>query len=112
MRSGLQQLGIVMATTVAIAGATIALPNSADARGGGWHHGGWGWGGFGFGLAATPYPYYDYGYYDEPYAYYGGPYVTYGYRPYYGHRRYYRDDPPGWRYQKRGIREENQNGGW
>jgi hypothetical protein len=89
MRNKLQRFGLAAALMVSIAGATVALPETASARwGGGWHGGGghwrgggWGWGGVGLGLATglalgAGYPYYGYGY--GPYAYdygYGGCYI-------------------------------------
>jgi hypothetical protein len=103
MRASLQKLGIITATALVVAGTSITLPTSADARwgggwhGGGWHggHGGWGWGGFGVGLgtgllvgAATA-PYYG-GYYGYS-GYYGGPY-DYGYSPEYAYDYGYSPD--------------------
>jgi hypothetical protein len=103
MRASLQKLGIITATALVVAGTSITLPTSANARwgggwhGGGWHggHGGWGWGGFGVGLgtgllvgAATA-PYYG-GYYGYS-GYYGGPY-DYGYSPEYAYDYGYSPD--------------------
>jgi hypothetical protein len=108
MRANLKKLGMLTATVLVLAGTTVALPTSADARwgggwhGGGWHggHGGWGWGGFGVGLgtgllvgAATAAPYYG-GYYGYD-GYNGGAYdypdyaYDYGYAPNYA----YYDEP-------------------
>lgn len=102
MRASLQKLGIITATAIVVAGTSITLPTSAEARwgggwhGGGWHggHSGWGWGGFGVGLgtgllvgAATA-PYYG-GYYG--YGSYGGPY-DYGYYPDYAYDYEYAPD--------------------
>lgn len=86
MRAALRKTVIATAATLAIVGATVAVPGTADARwgghggwhGGGWRGGGWGWGGVGLGLgtglalglAAGP----AWGY---------GPYYG-GYGPYYG----------------------------
>jgi hypothetical protein len=77
MRTLLQRLAIAATAAVVVAGATTALPGSAEARWhGGWHHhGGWGWGGFGWGFApgfaiGFGAPYYG-GYYGGPYAYGG-----------------------------------------
>lgn len=106
MRNKLRSIGLVAAMMIAVAGATVMIPGTADARwGGGWHGGGWhggwrgggwgwGWGGFGVGLgtglllgAATA-PYYG-GYYGYgPYAYdygYGPYYAAYGGGPYAGY---------------------------
>jgi hypothetical protein len=91
----LRKFGIITATVLAVAGTSVALSSSADARWGGWHgggwhggHSGWGWGGFGVGLgtgllvgAATS-PYYG-GYYGYS-GYDGGPY-DYGYYPDYAY---------------------------
>lgn len=64
MRAALRKTVITAVAMLAIVGATVALPGTADARwgghGGGWHGGGWhgghwrgggwGWGGVGLGL--------------------------------------------------------------
>src|SRR5262245_62906837 len=58
MRMALRKTVITAAAMLAIVGATVALPGTADARwgghggwhGGGWRGGGWGWGGVGLGL--------------------------------------------------------------
>jgi hypothetical protein len=88
MRAALRKTVIIATAMLAIVGATVALPGTADARWGGhggwhggghWRGGGWGWGGVGLGLgtglalglAAGP----AWG------GYYGGPY---GYGPSYG----------------------------
>jgi len=106
----LRKLGVITATVLVVAGTSVTLPTSADARwgggwhGGGWHggHGGWGWGGLGVGLgtgllvgAVTAAPYYG-GYYGSN-EYYGGQYdygypgyaADYGYAPDYA----YYDEP-------------------
>jgi hypothetical protein len=112
MRS-LRKLGIITATALAVAGTSVTLPTSADARwgggwhGGGWHggHGGWGWGGFGVGLgtgllvgaATAPYygGYYGYGAYDSgPYDY--GYYPDYAYDDGYSPDYAYYDEPSGY----------------
>jgi hypothetical protein len=100
MRASLKKFGIIIATTLVIAGTSITLPTSAEARWGGHHHGGWGWGGFGIGLgtgllvgAATA-PYYGgYGYasYDGPYDYGYYPDYAYGYE--YAPTYAYYDEP-------------------
>src|SRR4051812_45729701 len=67
MRSVFKKFGIAALCTVSVIGATLASTNSAEARWGGHHHGGWGWGGpaligglvLGTALAARP----AYGYY-------------------------------------------------
>jgi hypothetical protein len=42
MRDKLRKLGFATAMMIAVAGTTVALPDSAHARwGGGWHGGGW-----------------------------------------------------------------------
>jgi hypothetical protein len=85
----LRRLAVAGVASIAIIGAGLAAPTTAEARGGHWggggghwhgggghwHGGGWGWGGVGLGLATglalgAGYPYYGYGYY-EPYAYSG-----------------------------------------
>jgi hypothetical protein len=98
MHPKFRKLVIATATVIAVAGTTVALPGSAEAR---WRGGGWGWGGFGIGLgtglllatAARPYyggyygyPAYGYGYGYPAYGYgYGYPAYGYGYRrAYYG----------------------------
>jgi|SRR5262245_46051285 len=86
MRTALRKTVITAAAMLAIVGATVALPGTADARWGGhggwhgghWRGGGWGWGGVGLGLgtglalglAAGPG--------------WGGYYAPYGYGPDYG----------------------------
>lgn len=106
---------------VLMAGAVVSLPNSAQARWGGWR-GGWGWGGVGLGLAAgaiigsalaAPYyapPYYDYGGYGYGYGGYGysGGYdygyspafYSYGYSPLYS----YYGGGPSWGVRQVGVR--------
>ena len=94
MRGTLKKTAIAVVAAVAVIGAGITVPTTADARGGHWggsgghwHGGGLGWGGFGVGvgtgllLGAATYPawggYYGYG---PGYGYYGGPYAyDYGY---------------------------------
>jgi hypothetical protein len=93
MKQRLKKTAIALAASLAIIGAGITVPTTADARGGHWggHGGGWGWGGFGVGLGtglllgAATYPawggYYGYGpgYGYGPYAYdygYGGCTIT------------------------------------
>lgn len=94
MLATLRRLSVASVASIAIIGAAIAVPTTANARWGGgghwhgggghWHGGGWGWGwgGVGLGLATglalgAGYPYYGgYGY--GPYAYdygYGGCYI-------------------------------------
>jgi hypothetical protein len=96
MLGTLRKLAIASVASVAIIGASLTAPTTADARhwGGGWRGGGWGWGGVGVGLgaglligaAAATYPYY--GGYGPAYGYYGGPYAyDYGY-PGYGYAAY------------------------
>jgi len=103
MRGTLRKSVIAATAVLALAGATTAFPDAANARwGGGWHgggwggwrggwggwRGGWGWGAVGLGLgtglllgAAAAAPYYG-GYYGYgPYAYdygYGPSYAAYG----------------------------------
>jgi hypothetical protein len=115
MLTNLRKIGLAAAMAGVIAGATVTLPDAAQARwgggwhgggwhGGGWRGGGWGWGGFGVGLgtglllgaATAPYwggygygPYYGYGpfyaAYGAPYG--GGCYITRRWvRNGYGHR--------------------------
>lgn len=97
MSGKLKRLAVASATAVAIIGAGLAVPTTADARGGWhgggghWHGGGFGWGGFGIGLgtgllvgAAAAYPYYGYG---PAYGYYGPYAYDYGY-PGYGYAGY------------------------
>jgi len=126
MHNKLRKIGLALVMTVALAGATVALPDTASARWGGgghwggghwggghWHGGGWGWGGVGLGLgtgllfAAAPYYggysgdpyYYDYG----PYAYgYGHPYGYRRYAGYYPYRRHYYRNRYGAYYPYRG----------
>ena len=110
MSTKLRKVGLAAATAVAIAGMTVTLPGTADARWGGWHGGwrggGWGWGGVGLGLAtglaiAATAPNYR-GYYG--YAPYGYGYPAYGYGYPYGYRRaYYRYGgyAPYYRYYRR-----------
>ena len=65
MHNKLRKLGLALVMTVALAGSTVALPDTASARWGGgghwggghwggghWHGGGWGRGGVGVGLGA------------------------------------------------------------
>jgi hypothetical protein len=87
MLTKLRKIGLAAAMVGLVVGATVTLPDAAQARwgggwhGGGWRGGGWGWGGFGVGLgtglllgAATA-PYWGgYGY--GPYYGYGGPYYA------------------------------------
>src|ERR1700740_2082596 len=60
MRNKLRKIGLAAAMIIAVAGTTVATPETANARwgggwhgggwhGGGWRGGGWGWGGFGWG---------------------------------------------------------------
>jgi len=79
MRAALRKTVIATAATLAIVGATVAVPGSADARWGGhggWR-GGWGWGGVGLGLGTglalglAAGPAWGYGPYYGAYAYGG-----------------------------------------
>lgn len=87
MLTKLRKIGLAAAMVGLVVGATVTLPDAAQARwgggwhGGGWRGGGWGWGGFGVGLgtglllgAATA-PYWG-GYGSGPYYGYGGPYYA------------------------------------
>jgi hypothetical protein len=94
MQNILRKSAIAAVTALGVAGLALGTAGSADARGGGWHHGG-GWGGgFGPGFvgglalgAAVGAPYY--GYYGGPYAYdYGGPYAYADGGCYIGHRAF------------------------
>lgn len=100
----------VLAAGAALAVATVAAPQHAEARwGGGWHGGGWhhggGWrggavlGGLAAGAligGALASPYYGYGYYGGPY--YGG-YAGYD-EPYYHCWRHRVWTPYGWHWRR------------
>jgi outer membrane protein OmpA-like peptidoglycan-associated protein len=78
-----RRLAAILATVVV--GLVLLSPQQTEARGWGWHGGGWG-GGWGWGVRGWGWP----GYWGYPYAYAGYPYYpyypAYGYQPAYSYQ--------------------------
>jgi outer membrane protein OmpA-like peptidoglycan-associated protein len=78
-----RRFAAILATVVV--GLVLLSPQQAEARGWGWHGGGWG-GGWGWGVRGWGWP----GYWGYPYAYAGYPYYpyypAYGYQPAYSYQ--------------------------